>query len=207
MNELKEPYRLNTFNKYLWALVLLMFCGIITAYPQCPNLGEAFYYTGCLEGDQPEYETCCNWCMEYYYIIEFTVPQGATSTVFMVDDSEMYWTHAPEASDLYSEFTVFFDCEGQEVAYTSYNGWCDNEVEVIDPSPSVRNDAYTVELSLPPGVYYLAIPQQGATGNSTISGCFGITVFSNGLLGLSVKERCILREILKRNYDAAGRRY
>jgi hypothetical protein len=55
-------------------------------------------------------------------------------------------------------------------------------VEVITPSPSIRNDAYEVELNLPPGVYYLAIPSQGATGNSTLSGCFGnYGVFSYGI--------------------------
>jgi len=191
----------------LYTLVLMMFCGIVSAYPQCPNLGEAFYLTDCLEGEQPEYSICCNWCQEYYTVYEFSVPEGATSTVFMVDDSEMVWSHVPESSDLYTDFSVLFDCEGQDVAYTSYNGWCANDVEVIAPSPSVRNDLYMVELVLTAGVYYLAIPQQGATGNSTISGCFGITVFSNGFLDLSVKERYILREILRRRFDILGRRY
>ncbi len=206
MNELKEPYRLRTVLYYMYAVVLLMFCGIVTAYPQCPSLGEAFYLTDCLEGDQPEYSMCCNWCNEWYQMIEFTVPEGATSTVFMVDDSEMVWSHAPAASDLFTSWTIFYDCEGTDVAYT-VSGWCDDDVEIITDAPAVRNDAYTVELVLPPGVYYLAIPQQGATGNSTISGCFGITVFSNGFLDLSVKERYILREILRRRFDASGRRY
>jgi hypothetical protein len=160
-----------------------------------------------VEGDQPEYSMCCNSCQEYYAVYEFSVPEGATSTVFMVDDSEMVWSHAHESSDLYTEFSVLFDSEGQDVAYTSYNGWCANDVEVITPSPSVGNDLYMVELVLTAGVYYLAIPQQGATGNSTISGCFGITVFSNGFLDLSVKERYILREILRRRFDILGRRY
>jgi len=206
MNDLKEPYRLNTFNKYLWALVLLMFCGIVTAYSQCPNLGEAFYYTGCLEGDQPEYETCCNWCMEYYQVFEFIVPQNATSTVFMVDDSEVVWSHVPNSSDLYVDFIVFDQCN-ESVLYSSYNGWCDESVEVITASPSIRNDAYEVELNLPAGAYYLAIPTQGATGNSTISGCFGITVFSPTVLDLSVKERTVIRQMLRHRVDASGRRW
>jgi hypothetical protein len=139
-------------------------------------------------------------------VYEFTVPVNATSTVFMVDDSEMYWSHVPNSSDLYVDFIVFAQC-GEQVLYSSYNGWCEEGVEVIAPSPSVRNDAYEVELNLPPGVYYLAIPSQGATGNSTISGCFGITVFSPTVLDLSVKERMVIREMLRHRVDAAGRRW
>jgi hypothetical protein len=204
MNDLKEPYRLRWWHGVLLALVGVLIP--VLMHSQCENFGEAFYFTDCLEGNQPDYSICCNWCNEYYHIIEFAVPEGATSTVFMVDDSEMVWTHAPNASDLFTSWTVFYDCEGTNVAYSD-NGWCDNDVEVIVDAPAVKNDAYTVELVLPPGLYYLAIPQQGATGNSTISGCFGITVFSNEFLNLSVKERYILREILRRKYDAAGRRW
>ena len=173
---------------------------------QCPSLGSAFYLTDCLDGNQPQYEECCNWCQEYYDVYEFTVPVNATSTVFMVDDSEMYWSHAPNSSDLYVDFIVFDQC-GEQVLYSSYNGWCNESVEVIQGSPSVRNDAYEVELNLPPGVYYLAIPSQGATGSSTISGCFGITVFSPTVLDLSVKERTVIREMLRHRVDAAGRRW
>lgn len=205
MNELNEPYRLRWYHGALLILIGLALWVIpIAVSAQCPNLGEAFYLTDCLNGDQPQYEECCNWCMEYYQVFEFTVPQNATSTVFMVDDSEVVWSHAP--SDLYVDFIIFQECN-EQVLYSSYNGWCDESIDVLQPSASVRNDAYTVELNLPSGVYYLAIPIQGATGSSTMSGCFGITVFSPTVLVMGVQVYWFDRKRNLPRYDLSGRRY
>jgi hypothetical protein len=173
---------------------------------QCLELGEAFTFTECLEGEEQPYEATCNYGVDWYTSIQFIVPEGSTSTVFMFDDPSLYYSHlSPSSSDLWVLFTVSADCEANDVVYTN-SGWCASISAIADPD-CCYNDAFVIELSLQPGVYYLHLPMGSILGGSEFAGCYTVSVFSVGLLDLSVPSYWIERKKNLPRFDSAGRKY
>ncbi|HMA77649.1 MAG TPA: hypothetical protein VKP88_00740 [Candidatus Paceibacterota bacterium] len=186
--------------KYLLLLIPFYTLG------QCVNYGSVFTYTECLEGEEQPYEATCNYGISWYTSIEFIVPVGSTSTVFMFEDSGLYYSHlSPSSSDLWILWSVSTDCEANDIVYTN-GGWCSfNESVIIDDPDCCYNDPFIVELDLAPGVYYLHIPYNPLSGGSEFAGCYTVSVFSPGLLDLGVYELIRNNPILRQRFDAAGR--
>jgi len=177
-------------------------------FGQCVPYGSAFTYTECLEGEEQPYEATCNYGISWYTSIEFIVPVGSTSTVFMFEDSGLYYSHLPpSSSDLWILWSVSTDCEANDIVYTN-GGWCSfNESVIIDDPDCCYNDPFIVELSLPPGVYYLHLPYNPLSGGSEFAGCYTVSVFSPGLLDLSIPTYYYEMKKSYQRFDALGRRW
>ena len=140
-----------------------------------------------------------------YNDILLTVGDNATSVVIQIEDSELVYCHAPEATDLWQ--TVVIWDEPTTVCYYDVSTVC----SPLSPVPywyggNPYNDEYTLTIDLPAGVYRVFF-YVGTSNSSPFCGGSCITVGVNGILGLSVPEFDPVRnQMNRRGFDVLGRR-
>ena len=141
-----------------------------------------------------------------YNEILLTVGDNATSVVIQIEDSDLVYCHAPEATDLWQTVTIWD--EDMTVCYYDVSTVCSPVNPVTywyggDP----YNDAYTLTIDLPAGVYRVYF-YVGTSNSSPFCGGSCLTIGVNGVLGLGIENFDPVRnQMNRRHFDILGRIY
>ena len=210
---MKEPktYHGSTIACVILALASILFfvlTGIFKAQAQyqtddwiivCPQYTEEDNYTYYWECPSGIYTRAA------YNEVILTVGDNATSVSILIEDSDLVYCHAPEATDLWQN-VVIWD-EAMTVCYYDVSTVCNPTSPVLYwYGGNPYNDEYQLTILLPSGVYRIFF-YVGTSNSSPFCGGSCITIGVNGVLDLSVPEFDPVRNQMNRNgFDILGRR-